>query len=100
MQTTASIPSRPTTAEYISGGSDSGYARYPNSAETSSLESPRSPSQLLRSPNPLRGKHVEDLYGQMTMQHTSTLAFMVDNYTDICKEHNEFSDYGRELFDE
>uniref|UniRef100_A0AC34R4W5 Uncharacterized protein n=1 Tax=Panagrolaimus sp. JU765 TaxID=591449 RepID=A0AC34R4W5_9BILA len=92
--------SRPATAEYVSGGSDSGYARYPNSTETSSMESPRSPSQLLRSPNPVRTKVADELYGQMTVQHTNTLAFVVDNYSDIVSNFNELSEYGRDLFED
>uniref|UniRef100_A0A914Y7C2 Uncharacterized protein n=1 Tax=Panagrolaimus superbus TaxID=310955 RepID=A0A914Y7C2_9BILA len=94
--------SRAPTAEYLSGGSDSGYprGRWSHSAETSSLESPRSPSQLLRSPNPHRIKAAEDLYTQMTVQHTTTLAFLVDNFSDIARLHGEFSEFGRDLFDE
>uniref|UniRef100_A0AC34GIJ6 Uncharacterized protein n=1 Tax=Panagrolaimus sp. ES5 TaxID=591445 RepID=A0AC34GIJ6_9BILA len=93
--------SRAPTAEYLSGGSDSGYprGRWSHSAETSSLESPRSPSQLLRSPNPHRIKAAEDLYTQMTVQHTTTLAFLVDNFSDIARLHGEFSEFGRDLFD-
>uniref|UniRef100_A0A7E4UV70 NR LBD domain-containing protein n=1 Tax=Panagrellus redivivus TaxID=6233 RepID=A0A7E4UV70_PANRE len=91
--------------EYLSGGSDSGYPRGPwsqaNSTETpSSLGSPRSPSQPLRSPNPLRSKAAEDLYAQMTVQHTNTLAFLADNFTDIARIHGEFSEFGQNCFDE
>uniref|UniRef100_A0AC34R2E6 Uncharacterized protein n=1 Tax=Panagrolaimus sp. JU765 TaxID=591449 RepID=A0AC34R2E6_9BILA len=64
------------------------------------MESPRSPSQLLRSPNPVRTKVADELYGQMTVQHTNTLAFVVDNYSDIVSNFNELSEYGRDLFED